>query len=333
MNMLRRCFTIERILLALVAAALRMGCGAAAQIDQPIDKSSEQPGGDPKNPNPPGSQKEDLIYFSGAAAGSELGEVNLPSIADRYVPLSSMRGTMQEQVFLMWLGLIYFKSNPAYEPDGWPAREDPLLVLQFKEQYEAGAWRQLNRGLTLEEAAFIWEYSDGKRLMALINASGPRLSTERIKRKLFLSMDAILDLVALRYWSLQGARRHPLPTLYYDKEGRVGHSIALLDVSPPGTVQRFAYLDPWPGRSLLSEENNKAGIKAQPFGKTTLHFGTRTVNAQPWVISREELARVLVAVFIELDEPFNMMLAGLDPSVPPKLLAELRKAMMALQKQ
>ena len=45
---------------------------------------------------------------------------------------------------------------------------------------------------------------------------------------------------------------------------------------------------------------------------TTLHFGTRTVNAQAWDVSREELARVLVAVFIELDEPFNRMLVGLD---------------------
>ena len=145
----------SRALLALVAAALTWGAGAAAQTDQSIDS-------------------RDSIYFSGTPA-AELGGVDLPSIADRYLPLSSMNSAAREQAFLMWLGLIYFKSNPSYEPNGSPAREDPILVLQFNKQYEAGAWRQLNRGLTLEETAFVTEYSSGKRFTALINASGPRL--------------------------------------------------------------------------------------------------------------------------------------------------------------
>ena len=242
-----------------------------------------------------------------------------------------MNDTARGQAFLMWLGLVYFKTNPSYEPNGRPASEDPMLVLRFHKEYEAGAWRQLDRGLNLEESAFVGEYSTGKRLMALINTSGPSVDTERIKRKLSLPLDAILDLVTLRYQTGQG-RRHPSQTLYYDKQGKTGHSIALLDVSPLGPGQRFAYIDPWPGRSLLCEENNKAGIKAEPLEMTALHFGARTVDVQAWAVTREELARVLVAVFIELDEPFNMMLVGLDPSVPPELTAEIRKAMMAWQK-
>ena len=75
-------------------------------------------------------------------------------------------------------------------------------------------------------------------------------------------MDAILDLVALRYWSLQGARRHLSPTQYYDKEGRTGHTIGLLDVSPPGTGQRLAYVDP--GRADRSFVKKTTRLTSRP---------------------------------------------------------------------
>jgi hypothetical protein len=72
-----------------------------------------------------------------------------------------------------------------------------------------------------------------------------------------------------------------ITALYHD--GATGHCIRLTDYLPD--EDRFVYHDPWPARSLLCEENNKAGVKAEPRGSR-------------WSVTREELERVLVGVFM-----------------------------------
>src|SRR5262249_47706233 len=72
-----------------------------------------------------------------------------------------------------------------------------------------------------------------------------------------------------------------IPTLHHD--GRTGHCIALTDYDP--TTEVFEYHDPWPGRSLLCEENNRRGVRAEPSGKR-------------WKVRAGELARVLVGCFV-----------------------------------
>jgi hypothetical protein len=72
-----------------------------------------------------------------------------------------------------------------------------------------------------------------------------------------------------------------VPTLHHD--GKTGHCIRL--VSHDAGADTFLYHDPWPARSLLAEENNRAGVRAQP-------SGTR------WTVTGAELERVLVACFV-----------------------------------
>ncbi len=66
-------------------------------------------------------------------------------------------------------------------------------------------------------------------------------------------------------------------------DGKTGHCIRL--TNHDAASDRFEYHDPWPARSLLCEENNQRGVKAQPHGKR-------------WTVTSEELARVAVAGFV-----------------------------------
>jgi hypothetical protein len=70
-------------------------------------------------------------------------------------------------------------------------------------------------------------------------------------------------------------------TLHFD--GRTGHCIRI--TSYDAGRDRFIYHDPWPERSLLCQENNLAGVDAQPEGSR-------------WSVSAQELQRVIVASFV-----------------------------------
>ncbi|NOT27862.1 MAG: hypothetical protein HOP16_17390 [Acidobacteria bacterium] len=70
-------------------------------------------------------------------------------------------------------------------------------------------------------------------------------------------------------------------TLHYD--GRTGHCVTVL--SYDGPRDRFIYADPWPLKSLLSAENNEAGVNAVQEGKR-------------WSVTAAELEKVLFAAMI-----------------------------------
>lgn len=72
-----------------------------------------------------------------------------------------------------------------------------------------------------------------------------------------------------------------VPLAYHD--GKTGHCIRI--TAYDRARDRFIYHDPWPERSLLAQENNVAGVDAQP-------DGTR------WSVTAEELERVVFAAFI-----------------------------------
>ncbi len=236
------------------------------------------------------------IYFSGAIAGGP-PQPALPSVGDKYLPLSSMSAESRMQVFGLWMGIVYFNRipPPARLDWGFYAHEGPILVWEFQKDYEAGAWRKLGRGLTLEEAWFSRELSLGEPFMCLVSSAAPKQPTERIERKIILDATRGVEIALAYFRHKASGRRHPLTALVTD--GAFGHAITLFDADPTGT--RLAFHDPWPGRSLLCEENNTAGVKALFLGKGKLHFSEgRTVDVDSWQLDREELIRVLVALMI-----------------------------------
>lgn len=249
-------------------------------------------------------------------------------LADRYIPLDSMSGVEKRQAFGLWLGLIYLNRIPAPHgyTEGIRPEDDPIVVLEFTEDYESGAWRKLDRGMTLEELVRYAEFSQSARFMCLINAGGPRLPNARIERRLVMPADAILELVTWHYRMKAGARRHPWMTLCSD--GKMGHCVTLTDSDEQGL--HFAYHDPWPGRSLFCEENNVAGVKARSLGTAQVHFPERSATSQLWELTRNELARVLVATLVPLGEEWATVIFGMmRADFPPKLKAELKKALVA----
>jgi hypothetical protein len=221
------------------------------------------------------------------------------------------------QAFYLWLGIVYLNRVPPHDPnEGTRAEDDPVLVLQFTKDYEAGAWRKLRRGLTLEETALMFELSNGHRFMTLINSDGPQQSTSRIKRKLVLSSEGILELLTVHFRLKAGRKRHPSALMYYDAKGQTGHTINLLDAD--GSGELFAYWDPWPGRSLLCEENNKAGVKAQPLE-----------GQRGWQVTRNELRGILMATLLDIEDYEAVLLSWNSADFPVHLRNELRRAMIA----
>jgi len=270
---------------------------------------------------------ETTIYFSGASGIPGIQPQQPVSLIREYIPLDKMDANARRQAFGLWLGIVYLSGTDDYEyrPDV-PAEEDPLLVLQFQEDYEAGAWHKLGRGLTLQELALTFEFMTGHGFMTLINSNGPATNTPRLMRKLVLDADAILELVSVTYAAKGAGRRRPLATLFYD--GKIGHCITLLDSDPSGT--RFAYHDPWPGRSLLCAEHNRAGVAATSLGTTKIHFSPdKSVETPVWGVTREELARVHVTTFIMLSDWSGIMRGMVSGAFSPRLRAQLKAALAA----
>jgi hypothetical protein len=178
----------------------------------------------------------------------------------------------KHQIFSLWLGIVYFNRMMP------PARPSPVpLELEFERDYEDGAWRELGRGLTLEETCFVNECALGP-CMCVINAESPSQPMERIEWKVIVRPEKMISL-ALEHFLWAGG----MPALVvYDRE--FGHSIYLTKANEEGTCVLFS--DPWPGRSLLCAENNAAGVKALPV-------------AGLWQVTRDELAKVLVAFVVK----------------------------------
>jgi hypothetical protein len=265
------------------------------------------------------------IYFSGAGSAGSVS-APLPSLSDHYQPLNTMDRSARRQVFGLWLGM-YLNDADNYEfRQGVSAEDDPLLVLKFTQDYEAGGWQRLDRGLTLQETALLLECSQGQGYMALINSEGPSLPAPRVRRKLLLGAKSILDLVTIHYTLKGRTSRRPLSTMYYD--GEIGHCIAIMDAHPEGA--QFAYHDPWPGRSLLCNENNHAGIAAESLGVTNLRFPDRSVEVPVWGISGADLAKIVVAVFVPLGEDWAGLLFSMGTNVfSPRLRKEFKAALIA----
>jgi hypothetical protein len=225
----------------------------------------------------------------------------LYNLADQYRPLSSMDASGKFQAFGMWLGIVYVNRTdplPQY-PEGVKIQDDPSVVLQFHDDYEAGDWRMLDRGLTLEEGYLGLQYTQGTEFVCIISSAAPPQPTERIKHKLVLSSDTALEMAALYFRRKAGRRRKPLAALVFD--GHLGHAITLMDLDPI-SGKRFAFWDPWPGRSLLCEENNADGVKVSPLGTNKLHFPERSIDIEEWEIARNDLERILVAFQLPLAE-------------------------------
>jgi hypothetical protein len=80
---------------------------------------------------------------------------------------------------------------------------------------------------------------------------------------------------------------------------------------------------------LLCEKNNKAGVKAHSLGKDKLHFPDRDVDIETWEVTHNELAGVLVATLLDVDDFVAVLLATAVDKDFSQLRDQLRRAMAA----
>jgi hypothetical protein len=107
------------------SSSLRASQSLEPARDTPIGNQNQDNSKQNKTDN-----KEDVIYFGGAATRPELGPVKLRSLADHYIPLESMHTNERIQAFYLWLGKVYVNRAPPHEPnEGTRAEDDPFLVL------------------------------------------------------------------------------------------------------------------------------------------------------------------------------------------------------------
>lgn len=133
------------------------------------------------------------------------------------------------------------------------------------------------KGATVVQIARVFELF-GTRPFCVLARVLPAAQTEGIERLAHRTPRQLLD--ALRHLAAEDGELN-VPSLHHD--GKTGHCIRLTNHDAASDF--FEYHDPWPGRSLLCEENNRRGVRAE-------RAGTR------WKVRAEELERVLVGSFV-----------------------------------
>lgn|GEM_PF-2194767 len=122
-------------------------------------------------------------------------------------------------------------------------------------------------------------------LLASERLSGPTDAINRVvKMKPQLLVETLAEMLDLY--------RYPANVLYHD--GYRGHAVAVCKYESKTSL--FAYIDSWPGDSLLSKDLNAAGIDAQP--RDYLSLQLPDIERPYWTITSKELEKVIVAAFV-----------------------------------
>ncbi|MHC4238576.1 MAG: hypothetical protein ACYSUC_02290 [Planctomycetota bacterium] len=107
----------------------------------------------------------------------------------------------------------------------------------------------------------------------------PKSQITRLGRVIHYSPKKVVEVLK----KIQGAEGFiGTTTLHYD--GKTGHCITMQEYD--NMKDRFTYYDPWPLKSLLCQENNIAGVDAQP------------EEGKSWSITSTELEHVVFASFV-----------------------------------
>ncbi|TVR84951.1 MAG: hypothetical protein EA409_00160 [Saprospirales bacterium] len=170
------------------------------------------------------------------------------------------------------------KPKPGERPLWLEVLEEAFFKLTSTEEGKQ-LYGDPEKGGTLEQ---IWRTNGlftGKLPVCLLSNEQPLVPTDAIDRVIKMSskevVNALIDLFGMN-------EIMAFPIAYHD--GYLGHSITLLEYDKD--TQRFTYLDPWPGNSLLCKDFNAAGVDAQ------LKNGS-------WSITSTELEKVIFAAFVQ----------------------------------
>lgn len=202
------------------------------------------------------------------------------------------------QDFFHYLGKIWLDRQNHTPQDAHELSSFKLapVIAAYRAYRSAGHQVPLDEGLDLEQSYLVTQLVARRPLTCLLNAEMSELATPKMARVRILSATDLVAEVGRRFkveidtnrdvaGQLQrwGSLAPFFVALVFD--GETGHCILLRGVER--RTGRLIYWDPWPLRSLLCIESNKAGVSAQlvPSGEFF------------WTLDPDSMTRVLCAVF------------------------------------
>jgi hypothetical protein len=230
-----------------------------------------------------GSNLAKQILFGGAPVGGPRNPASRPIKELLKDPIYFDVG------FDYWMAHVWFHERLEQFPTtSHGPQEIGELRGRFLDELNPAILPETLRGHTLEEACWYWDYIKRRPHWLLLAEPFGALATNRIARKEVLPTVVLIGLLHRR---LRGAIHARYSALVSD--GNMGHYISLRGIDE--AAGWFQYWDVWPeqhpgaARSLLCLEHNRADVRASidPSRKNL------------WLITAEELGRVLVGVHLE----------------------------------
>lgn len=212
-----------------------------------------------------------------------------------------VNGMMQD--FYHYMGHVWVQNfDPPQSADELAHFDIGEVIGRYRAHQAAGKPIPMDKGLGLVSSYLVTQIVASTPLVCLLNsaiAQEDASTTERMARVRFLAPQDLIAILLkksrarlnthkdigdqITRW---GALCPMYTTLIYDEEGDMGHCIVQVGVE--NKSERLIIWDPWPLRSLLCRENNKAGVAAEA-----------VASDEPfWTVSPAELASVLYAIFM-----------------------------------
>jgi hypothetical protein len=237
--------------------------------------------------------------------GGPVGRKHDPSLfPEASRPPPQWSGHYKAERFRHWLGLRWVEAHPdapttIEELSKFPTRS--LLPEYGRYLNTPEAMTDGKMGLTLQEAWFMHQILQRREIGMLMNEHMPAQPTPRVTRRRDAPPAQILN--SANELLSRGCQ---VAAAVFD--GQTGHFIRLVRYDPE--AQTVLYIDSWPGRSLLCEENNAAGVKA-----------VATKNEHIWSITVAEFEKIIYAAFLYM--PDNCALQNMRVFVEQSALDEL----------
>jgi hypothetical protein len=195
-----------------------------------------------------------------------------------------------------WVGRVWCHNHEM--PEGAELRKFNILSLEseYREYIRKNGAGLFEDGMTVEEIWCSTQLYNASPFLAVMAEHHSDLASDRVVPKRAMPTDQIVWLLGSIFLNLNIVALNVLVS-----DGESGHTIVLSGLNgvdflhPRGHHVRrgwFSFHDPWPARSLLAPERHYDGV-------TNV---LEDVSRPPyWLISPEELNRVVVGFFINID--------------------------------
>ncbi len=263
------------------------------------------------------------VYASDADAATDLqalAAIGFDRLWEQYT--AHLEAVNADAMFLHWIATIWTHQDDV--PTEAPALKDfrmESLQMQYNSFQDSGG-QVPRRPLSLEELWLLGQLVLRSPITCLLNSAQPEQPLGKITRHRRLSTSRIW--AELRAWYENPSLDHPDPNrpagigpitlLVYDGK-KVAHVVTVFTL----WKNRLHYHDTWPGRSLLCDENNAAGVRAR---ESDLLDGG-------WSIDAGEFRRIVFAFFL-YNYPPEIAHQRIELTEQERQAAERESAVMAV---